>query len=231
LPGDLDVDVAVVGAGFTGLWTAYYLLSEDPGTRITVLDAEIAGFGASGRNGGWCSALFPISASTMAARYGADAARLHYRAMRESVREVVRVADAERIDADVSLGGTVVLARNRPQLTRARDEVAEADRFGLGTPLLSAEAARERLDAANTVGGTFTPHCAAIHPAKLVRGLAGCVERRGGRIFEGRRLRSNLAASLLRQGLSRPTSSYRPRKATRPPSLGSDAGSLRSTRW
>ena len=185
LPGDLDVDVAVVGASFTGLWTAYYLLSEDPGMRITVLDAEIAGFGASGRNGGWCSALFPISASTMAARYGADAARLHYRAMRESVREVVRVADAERIDADVSLGGTVVLARNRPQLTRARDEVAEADRFGLGTTLLSAEAARERLDAANTVGGTFTPHCAAIHPAKLVRGLAGCVERQGGRIFEG----------------------------------------------
>ena len=185
LPGDLDVDVAVVGAGFTGLWTAYYLLSEDPSMRITVLDAEIAGFGASGRNGGWCSALFPIGASTMAARYGADAARFHYRAMRESVREVVRVADAERIDADVSLGGTVVLARNRPQLSRARDEVAEADRFGLGTTLLSAEAARERLNAANTVGGTFTPHCAAIHPAKLVRGLAGCVERRGGRIFEG----------------------------------------------
>ena len=184
LPGDLEVDVAVVGAGFTGLWTAYYLLLEDPSMRITVLDAEIAGFGASGRNGGWCSALFPSNASTIAARYGVDAARMHYRAMRESVREVVRVADGERIDADVSLGGTVVLARNRPQLSRARDEVAEADRFGLGTTLLSAEAARERLNTANALGGTFTPHCAAIHPAKLVRGLARCVERRGGRIFE-----------------------------------------------
>ena len=184
LPGDLDVDVAIVGAGFTGLWTAYYLLSEDPSMRISVLDAEIAGFGASGRNGGWCSALFPTSASAMAARHGTDAARAHYRAMRESVHEVVRVADAERIDADVALGGTVVLARNRPQLSRARDEVAEAGRFGLGTTLLSAEAARERLDAANTLGGTFTPHCAAIHPAKLVRGLAETVERRGGRIFE-----------------------------------------------
>ena len=123
LPGDLDVDVAIVGAGFTGLWTAYYLLPKTPSMRISVLDAEIAGFGASGRNGGWCSALFPTGASMMAARYGADAARAHYRAMRESVREVVRVADAERIDADVSLGGTVVLARNRPQLSRARDEV------------------------------------------------------------------------------------------------------------
>jgi glycine/D-amino acid oxidase-like deaminating enzyme len=99
LPGDLNVDVAIVGAGFTGLWTAYYLLSEDPGMRISVLDAEIAGFGASGRNGGWCSALFPTGASVMAARHGTDAARAHYRAMRDSVREVVRVAEAERIDA------------------------------------------------------------------------------------------------------------------------------------
>lgn len=185
LPGDLTVDLAIVGAGFTGLWTAYYLLSEDPRMRISVLDAEIAGFGASGRNGGWCSALFPTGASTMAARHGTDAARAHYRAMRDSVHEVLRVADAEHIDADIALGGTVVLARNRAQLSRARAEAAEADRFGLGTTLLTADAARERLDAANTVGGTFTPHCAAIHPAKLVRGLAECVERKGGRIFEG----------------------------------------------
>jgi hypothetical protein len=120
----------------------------------------------------------------MAARHGTDAARAHYRAMRDSVREVVRVAEAERIDADVALGGTVVLARNRAQLSRAQEEAAEADRFSLGTMLLSAEAARERLDAANTVGGTFTPHCAAINQ-KAVRGLAECVERRGGRIFEG----------------------------------------------
>src|SRR5690242_999238 len=168
LPGDLSVDVAIVGAGFTGLWTAYYLLCEDPRMRISVLDAEIAGFGASGRNGGWCSALFPTGASTMAARHGADAARAHYQAMRDSVREVVRVADAEHSDADVALGGTVVVARNRAHMARAQAEVAEADRFGLGTVLLTADAARERLDAANTVGGTFTPHCAAIHPAKLV---------------------------------------------------------------
>jgi FAD dependent oxidoreductase len=78
LPGDLDVDIAAVGGGFTGLWTAYYLLSEDPSMWISVLDAEIAGFGASGRNGGWCSALFPTSASAVAARHGVDAARAHY---------------------------------------------------------------------------------------------------------------------------------------------------------
>src|SRR5688572_20303700 len=59
LPGDIDVDVAIVGAGYTGLWTAYYLHSIDPSLRIALVERKIAGFGASGRNGGWCSALFP----------------------------------------------------------------------------------------------------------------------------------------------------------------------------
>src|SRR5919204_1869024 len=74
LPGDLDVDVAIVGAGFTGLWTAYYLISADPGLRVAVLERDIAGFGASGRNGGWCSALFAGSRAMSARAHGRDAA-------------------------------------------------------------------------------------------------------------------------------------------------------------
>ena len=61
LDGDTEVDVAIVGAGFTGLWTAYHLLRGDPGLRVLVVERQVAGFGASGRNGGWCSALFPAS--------------------------------------------------------------------------------------------------------------------------------------------------------------------------
>ncbi len=61
LPGDIRCDVAIIGAGFTGLWTAYYLQRADPSLSIAILEKEIAGFGASGRNGGWCSALFPTS--------------------------------------------------------------------------------------------------------------------------------------------------------------------------
>ena len=64
LPGPLDVDVAIVGAGFTGLWTAYYLKKADPHLRVAVLEREIAGFGASGRNGGWCSSFFAGSRET-----------------------------------------------------------------------------------------------------------------------------------------------------------------------
>jgi glycine/D-amino acid oxidase-like deaminating enzyme len=184
LAGPTSADVAIVGAGFTGLWTAYYLLAADPTLRIVLLESETAGFGASGRNGGWCSALFPVSAARLAAESGREAAVAQYAAMRGSVAEVVRVAAAEGIDADVAVGGTVVLARSQPQLARARDEVAESDEYRLGTRLLDADEARARLAATDVLGATYTPHCAVLHPAKLVRGLAAVVESRGALICE-----------------------------------------------
>jgi glycine/D-amino acid oxidase-like deaminating enzyme len=97
---------------------------------------------------------------------------------------VARVAAAEGIDADVALGGTVVLARSATQLARARHEAAEAAEYGLDVELLDEAAARARLDATAVLGATYTPHCAAIHPGKLVRGLADVVEARGARIYE-----------------------------------------------
>ncbi|HEY3090434.1 MAG TPA: FAD-binding oxidoreductase [Jatrophihabitantaceae bacterium] len=187
MPGDTTVDVAVVGAGFTGLWTAYYLLGADPSLRVALVEQAYAGFGASGRNGGWCSALFPVSAAALAREHGHDAAVAHYAAMRDSVAEVVRVAHTEGIDADIAVGGTVVLARSWPQLDRARAEVAEAREFGIELGLLDAGAAQHRLNASSVLGGTFTPDCAAIHPGKLVRGLADVVERRGAAIYEATR--------------------------------------------
>jgi glycine/D-amino acid oxidase-like deaminating enzyme len=181
--------VAVVGAGFTGLWTAYYLLREEPGLRVSVLEAETAGFGASGRNGGWCSALFPASLPKVAALPGSDRERalaLH-RAMRSTVDEVLEACRAEGIDAHAHKGGTISLARSESQLERARAEVADARAWGRGEDdlrLLDQHTALDRLAATRTLGGTFTPDCAAVHPARLVRGLASAVERRGGRIHE-----------------------------------------------
>ncbi|MEU5938263.1 FAD-dependent oxidoreductase [Micromonospora sp. NPDC047548] len=187
LPGDTDADVVVVGAGYTGLWTAYHLASADPSLRIIVLEAEIAGYGASGRNGGWCSALFPTSLPALARRYGRDRALAMQRAMHETVREVGRVVAAEGIDCDWHQGGTVVLARTEVQLGRARAAVAEAREHGLDPDdlvLLDAAEASARCAAEGVLGGTYTPHCAVVHPAKLVRGLARAVERRGVRLHE-----------------------------------------------
>jgi glycine/D-amino acid oxidase-like deaminating enzyme len=189
LPGDRQADVVIVGAGFTGLWTAYYLARRDPGVRVVVCEREIAGFGASGRNGGWCSALFPASAAKLA-RIGATGragAMAMQRAMRETVDEVGRVAAAEGIDCHWAKGGTVQLARSAAQLERARTEVAEAREFGTGEEdlrLLGAAEARSMAAATGVLGGTYTPHCAAIHPARLARGLAATVRAAGVSLFE-----------------------------------------------
>jgi glycine/D-amino acid oxidase-like deaminating enzyme len=189
LPGDLDVDVVIAGAGYTGLWTAYYLTEADPSLRIAVLEAEFAGFGASGRNGGWCSALFPASLRRLAKRFGRAAAVAMYRAMESTVDEVGRVAAAEGIDCHYAKGGTVTLARTRAQLARARASVAEAREFGFTGPvLLPAEEARRRCGAAGVLGGTYTPHCATIQPGLLVRGLARVVEDRGVSVYERTRV-------------------------------------------
>jgi glycine/D-amino acid oxidase-like deaminating enzyme len=187
LPGDLDVDVAVVGAGYTGLWTAYYLKRADPSLRVVVLEREVAGFGASGRNGGWCSALFPASVAWLAARYGEERAVAQHRAMQATLDEIAQVVAAEDIDCGFTKGGTVVVARTPQQLDRARAEVAEARRWGFGEDdlaLLGADEARARLAAAGVLGATYTPHCAAVHPARLVRGLARAVERLGVTVHE-----------------------------------------------
>jgi glycine/D-amino acid oxidase-like deaminating enzyme len=207
LPGPAAYDVAIVGAGFTGLWTAYYLSVADPTLRIAVLEAEVAGFGASGRNGGWCSALFPTPWSTLVRESSpADALRLH-RAMAETVVEVGRVAESEGIDAHYAHGGTVTLARSTAQLARLRAEVEVAHARGFDEHdlrLLSTDEARGRLAAADVVGGLSTPHCAAIHPARLVRGLARAVESRGVSVFEHTRVRE-IAAGFARTDAGRVT--------------------------
>ncbi len=185
--------MVVVGGGFTGLWTAYYLLAADPSLRVVVLEAETVGFGASGRNGGWCSALFPASPAKVAALPGssrAAALALHGH-MRASVDEVLAVLVREGIDAGARKGGTVTVARTPAQLRRLTAEVAEARAWGRDEDeltLLDAAGARDRLAADGVLGGTWTPDCAALHPLRLVRGLAAAVERRGGVIHEDSRV-------------------------------------------
>lgn len=185
LPGDTSADVAIIGGGLTGLWTAWYLLDLDPGLNIVVLESEIAGFGASGRNGGWCSALFPRSAASLERAHGRAAALALRRAMVETVDEVARAAASAGLDIDYAKGGTVAYARSAAHLASARAEVAEAAEYGVDALELWGS---ERLGAAGALGAVYDPACARIHPAKLVRGLARALEKRGVTIFENTRV-------------------------------------------
>ncbi|MDQ4037079.1 MAG: FAD-binding oxidoreductase [Actinomycetota bacterium] len=188
LTGPRDVDVAIVGGGYTGLWTAYYLAKADPSLRIAVLEREVVGFGASGRNGGWCSAIFPATLRKVAAGSSRDAARRMQLAMNDTVGEIEKVIGAEGIACDFAPGGYVSVARNAAQWTRAQAEVAGWREWGFGEDqmrLLSAAEATERLGASRVQGATFTPHCAALHPSRLVRGLAEVVRGLGVRVHEG----------------------------------------------
>jgi glycine/D-amino acid oxidase-like deaminating enzyme len=189
LDGDTTADVCIVGAGYTGLWTAYYLSRLDPSLDVLVVEAETAGFGASGRNGGWCSALLPQGVEAIARTHGREAALAMRRAMVDTVTEVGDVVAREAIECDWAHGGTVVVARTRAQLDRARREVEADHAWGGvdGTTLLDADRTREHVGIAGAVGSTYTPHCARIHPARLARGLAHVVEQRGVRIVEGTR--------------------------------------------
>lgn len=185
LPGDLDVDVAIVGAGFTGLWTAHYLRAADPTLRIAILERNVAGFGASGRNGGWVSAILPMSLDTIAAASSRDAAIRMQLEMYHCVDEVGRAAAEMGIDCQYAKGGQIDFVRNPAQLHRARDAVAEAASWGLDDlRWLDVAEAAEHGAPSHLLGAVFTPHCAAIHPARLVRGLAASVEARGITIHE-----------------------------------------------
>src|ERR1700682_5258181 len=159
LPGNRDADVCIVCARYTGLWTAYYLKRADPSLRIVILEARFAGFGASGRNGGWLSGLVPGDRNRMPELYGRDRVLAWQRALNEAVDEVVDVAVAEGIDAGIVKGGTMQIARNPAQASRLAAEIDEELSWKIDgiAPLTKTEAAeRIRLDGVRS--DHHTPH-------------------------------------------------------------------------
>ena len=188
LAGSIEVDVAIIGAGYTGLWTAYYLKQHEPALRIAVVEAEIAGFGASGRNGGWLMGNI-LGEDRLLGGLPAEQRQAGYDLLHGIPDEVGRVIAREGIDCDYRKGGVLYCAARYPeQLPRIQAQLQALRAEGLGEQdycWLSADELASQLRLHNAYGGLYTPHCATIQPAKLVRGLAACVERLGVQIFEG----------------------------------------------
>jgi len=183
----MDVDVCIVGGGYTGLWTARELKRRDPSLRIAVLEKAVCGFGASGRNGGWVSALFPVSDEQISRNFGVELLNHQRSLLQKSVQHLGDSLSADGIDANFRQGGTLTFARSEVQASRLQRAVSSAHESGSSPDdlmWLNKEQAKERGHLHGSLGATFSPHCARVHPAKLARGLSDVCEALGVEIFE-----------------------------------------------
>lgn len=229
LADDRSFDVAIVGGGYTGLWCALTLRTLEPTIRVAVIEAEHIGFGASGRNGGWASALYPRSLHELAAEApdGTHTARSIHRALVDGLDDFEQAVRHAGIDADLHRGGTITLAHGTAQALRLRAElVADQTLLRLDdTDLcwLGPDETTDRLRSTGAAGSLFTPHCARVHPAKLAVGLAEAAANAGVELFESSKVTHISAGSLRVNGrtvhaasILTTTEGYRPTNATSP---------------
>jgi len=187
LTDDVQADVAIVGAGYTGLWTAYYLKQADPSLHITILEAEIAGFGASGRNGGWCAGYLSGIDHWLEDPVHRDGAIRLQKLMFGTVAEIGRVAAKESIDCHFEQSGALEIAMIPAQLVRLREELTYLHHLGFDEEdyrWLDQDELQQTLKVDQALAAIHMRHCAAVHPARLARGLADTVERLGVSIYE-----------------------------------------------
>lgn len=187
LEEDLQCDVVIVGAGFTGLWTAYFLKLNAPDLDIVILEKEIAGFGASGRNGGACSAWWdPIFGWFKDPQTRDAAVRLHQRLI-DTVSRIGEITAAEGIDCHFAHEGLIMTAANEQEAQQFSKAAHIMAKHGFPAPdyqLLDEAATRDFIAVEGACASLFTPHAAAVQPARLARGLAKAVRAKGVRIFE-----------------------------------------------
>ena len=187
LAGDTTADVAIIGAGYTGLWTAYYLKKANPALDVLVIEKEFAGFGASGRNGGWLTGGFAWTHRRYLETSSEHAVRAMVEAMNGTVDEVIRVAEAEGIEADIHRTDELMVATKPAQIGRMQAEVEHRRHWGEEGRVFEMGAAdlAERIRIPGALGAMVVTNVARVQPAKLVRGLARAVERLGVRLVEG----------------------------------------------
>ena len=182
-----QVDVAIIGAGFTGLWTAYYLKQASPNLDIAVFEANTVGFGASGGNGGWCMGWAMGIEEMIRQPDQVSAGMAIARAMEDTVDEIGRVCQAENIDCHFAKGGTLTVATRHFDVDQMQANLAVYRKAGFSEDdfiwLVEAES-QQRLNMTPNYGAIYTPHCASIHPARLVRGLGDVLRRKGVSIYE-----------------------------------------------
>jgi glycine/D-amino acid oxidase-like deaminating enzyme len=191
LVSDIDVDVAIIGAGFTGLWTAYYLKQHRPELNIAILEAQVAGYGASGRNGGWVAGLI-AGFDKYVAPLSMTKRKACCRMLFDNVDEIGAVLASEGIDADYHKGGVIYAAARYPEQVKFQQKLLPHIYASGHSPedcyWLDAQQLNEKVRMRNGYGGIYKPHCATVNPLSIVKGLAQRLERMGVKIYEKTRV-------------------------------------------
>jgi len=185
LAEDRKTGVAIIGGGFTGLWTALFLKQLEPGVDVAVIEQGLAGVGASGRNAGIVGETLDHSHELAAVHFGFDEARELARLGRENLDELEAFLAERSIDAEFERRGQLIMALTPAHVEQLRASVAFAHRLGLPDwRFLSAEEARAELESPLYLGAALAPRSGTVHPIKLVDGLLAEALRRGVRVFE-----------------------------------------------
>lgn len=185
LVGSINADVAIVGGGFTGMSTAYYLKKAEPSQRVVVLESEVVGYGASGRNGGFAMTLMGLTLSTTALRFGKEKARIAHDFGHRAVEHLGELVAEHSIDCDYEKPGLFTVATNPAQVKRLQSEIRLAESIGVkGLRWLDASELREEVSSPTFLGARYEDQCALVNPAKLVRGMKTAAESVGAEIFE-----------------------------------------------
>jgi glycine/D-amino acid oxidase-like deaminating enzyme len=176
---DNSYDVAIIGGGFSGLWSAFHLKKLDPKLSIAIFEAQRCGYGASGRNGGWASSDYPVYRPTLVKRYGVEVTERLIDSLTSAIDELSEIARSIAPQAQFVKSGTLMFARNQAQERRLKENEDELHEWK------SAAEVNELIRISQSRGGLFNSQSATVNPMGLVGGLVQFLTSQGVRIFEG----------------------------------------------
>jgi glycine/D-amino acid oxidase-like deaminating enzyme len=183
--GDLTADVAIVGGGFTGLSTAYHLRRSDPGLRVVVLESEVVGYGASGRNGGFSMTLFGFEPSVTKLLFGQQRTLEAHRYMERAVDDVDHLVREHEMQSDYWFPGFLRVATTPAYARRIQRDLDLLTRMGIqGIEWIDAARLRAEVDSPLFLGAWWEPRCGLLNPAKHVRELKRVAEQAGAEVYE-----------------------------------------------